>query len=136
MQRKLKPQKLPDDPHAIYRKIGGHYKRVGMEFRGFPANGIWIVEDGRESLITRVGEVPDIMPMAQLKCFEDVACKALQECLGKTLSMVDVWAHVSKAIAREMFAKYVKKREEWSRQQERRQRELVEQGGTSACKEG
>lgn len=37
---------------ALYRKLeNGKFEPVGYEFAGFPANGIWVVEDGRRSCI-------------------------------------------------------------------------------------
>jgi hypothetical protein len=36
---------------TLYRKQGRRYYPVGVDFRGFPANGYWQVVDGRQSLI-------------------------------------------------------------------------------------
>ena len=35
----------------LYKKVGRSYKPVGIEFTGFPANGVWFVFDGKNSLI-------------------------------------------------------------------------------------
>lgn len=34
----------------VYRKIGKRYKPIGQEFTGFPLDGIWLVQNGRQSM--------------------------------------------------------------------------------------
>ncbi len=38
----------------IYKKVGGRYKKMGMEFTGFPCNGFWIVKDGSSNCILQL----------------------------------------------------------------------------------
>jgi hypothetical protein len=63
----------------LYRKRGGRYECVGWEWCGWPADGIWYVADGRSSLIMRVGDIPDPMPLAQLERYRDLAANAMRE---------------------------------------------------------
>ncbi len=59
-----------NSPDTLYRKSGSHYVEVGYEFTGFPAEGIWIVQNkthGRhETLILKIGDVPNLYPYANL----------------------------------------------------------------------
>lgn len=48
---------------TLYKKIGRRYKPVGFEFSGFPADGIWLVLDGRQSMIIRLDEVGKELPL-------------------------------------------------------------------------
>ena len=36
----------------------GNYVAVGYEFTGFPSNGLWLVEDGKQNCIIQMGEKP------------------------------------------------------------------------------
>lgn len=64
---------------AIYRKVGRRYVKIGIEFSGFPANGVWLVEDGRMSRIMKVGDLQDPMPLSKMQRGQPKACKALRE---------------------------------------------------------
>lgn len=35
----------------IYRKIGKRYIPIGQEFTGFPCDGIWLVQNGRQRMM-------------------------------------------------------------------------------------
>jgi hypothetical protein len=63
----------------LYRKRGNRYESVGWEWCGWPADGVWYVGDGRSSLIMRVGDMPDPMPLAQLERYRDLAANAMRE---------------------------------------------------------
>ena len=39
----------------VYRKVGKRYVEIGMEFTGFPSDGIWLVQDGRNSQTCLIG---------------------------------------------------------------------------------
>jgi hypothetical protein len=41
-----------------YKNEDGSYEKAGVEFSGFPANGLWLVIDGSQSLIEYKGEIP------------------------------------------------------------------------------
>jgi hypothetical protein len=40
----------------VYKKVGKRYVEIGMEFTGFPADGIWLVQDGRHSMTCLIGQ--------------------------------------------------------------------------------
>ena len=44
----------------LYEKIGRRYKEIGEEFKGFPADGIWLVKDGTQNCIIRLDDVCDV----------------------------------------------------------------------------
>jgi len=47
----------------LYKKRGRRYVEIGHEFTGFPANGIWMVEDGRNNCIIRIEEINHNTPL-------------------------------------------------------------------------
>lgn len=68
----------------IYEKHGDRYHRLGREYHPcFPANGVWLVEDGKEHLIMRVGDVPDPISLAALCRYTDIAASAVVKRLGE-----------------------------------------------------
>ena len=70
----------------LYRKKdNGRYEKVGHEFTGFPANGIWVVEDGKQSCIRQFKEPVPAMPTPALLSY-----LILQEELTKEIG--DKWA--------------------------------------------
>lgn len=88
----------------VYEKIGKRYKKLGYQFTGFPANGVWLVADGRQSLIMRVGDLPDPMPLASIQRHEDAATTAIMELFkdkSKGLSISEIWSAICMAIAKE-----------------------------------
>jgi len=46
-------------PDKLYKKVGSRYKPIGVEFTGFPADGIWLVQDGKRSCMIRLGAIQD-----------------------------------------------------------------------------
>ena len=66
----------------LYKKVGGRYRSVGMEFAGFPCNGLWLVQDGRQGCIVFLGE--DIPPLHGLRarCTVDSAVRYVMEHKG------------------------------------------------------
>lgn len=50
----------------IYKKVGNRYKEIGIEFAGFPANGIWFVKDGHNSLMIHLDNIKDNMSIPLL----------------------------------------------------------------------
>ena len=69
---------MPDD-NTVYHKVGRRYEPLGVQFAGFPADGIWYVHDGTKSLIMRIGDLPDPMPLAALERHRATAEVALME---------------------------------------------------------
>ena len=47
-----------DEVDDLYKKSGKRYYRIGTQWWGFPSNGIWLVLDGSESQIIRMGDIP------------------------------------------------------------------------------
>jgi len=44
----------------LYRKVGKRYKEVGHEFMGFPSDGIWLVQNGRQNQMCLIGLKEDV----------------------------------------------------------------------------
>lgn len=82
-------EKLPD----------GSFRSIGLEFSGFPANGIWRVVDGHQNCIIQLSDDPN-PPIPQL----DVALFSLADDILNTLpypcSTHDVIMHTLTAVAR------------------------------------
>jgi len=38
------------------RKSDGTFEEIGVEFTGFPSNGLWLVEDGKQNCIIPMGK--------------------------------------------------------------------------------
>jgi hypothetical protein len=85
----------------LYRKIGRKYHQVS-EWYGDPADGIWLVQGkpGCKSmrLITRIGELPDVVPLVNLELRRDEVCKVVSE-LRQFSSTNDIVTAVFKVLA-------------------------------------
>jgi len=44
--------------NEVYKKENGKFVKVGYEFTGFPSNGLWMVEDGKQNCLIPMGEIP------------------------------------------------------------------------------
>ena len=60
----------------LYRKVGRRYKEVGIEFAGFPSDGIWLVKNGMRSQMLligseEIGEIP-YDSLKYMKRYDDV----------------------------------------------------------------
>ena len=56
----------------MYIKRGKRYHEIGLEFTGWPSNGIWLVLDGRQSQIIKMGDIPkDPWPYIKLAKYQD-----------------------------------------------------------------
>jgi len=87
----------------VYVKVGRRYKKLGWEFTGFPADGVWLVHDGHNSLIMKVGDLPDPMPLAQLQRHKDTALKAIMDRANEgPYSWSELWDTAMMAIAKEI----------------------------------
>lgn len=82
-------EKLPD----------GTFKPIGVEFSGFPANGIWRVVDGRQNCIIPLSTNPNL-PVPHL----DIALFSLADEIAKTapstFSVHDLIMHTLTVVAR------------------------------------
>ncbi|HET7101599.1 MAG TPA: hypothetical protein VFJ52_10650 [Terriglobia bacterium] len=79
---------------ALYRKRGRKYELVGYDFTGFPEDGVWLVADGRQSLIMKVGDLNDPVPLAALSRYRDLAANAVSEVIagnpGRRISALEL----------------------------------------------
>lgn len=95
-----------DRDRTVYVKDGKRYRPLGYEFTGFPSNGVWLVEDGSRSLIMRVGDIPDPMPLARLMVHKQEFIKALsaahKEWQNTPLSLHEIADRLLKALAAEV----------------------------------
>jgi len=41
----------------VYKKVNGRYEEMGMEWSGFPLNGVWLVKDGSQNCIMFMDEI-------------------------------------------------------------------------------
>ena len=70
----------------VYRKVGSRYKKIGMDWAGWPADGIWLVKDGSSSCILRLGDIDRTMPVELLDTLSNAeeisqrVYKLLHEC--------------------------------------------------------
>jgi hypothetical protein len=69
----------------LYNKVGRRYVPFGREWKGFPANGVWLVEDGRQALIMKVGDLPDPMPLAAIERHRQFAADTMREAYDKLI---------------------------------------------------
>lgn len=80
--------------NKLYYKEGNNYFPVGREKREvFYSDGIWIVEDGASSAsrIMKIGELPDIYPLANLRMRADQITKTIQKYfVEKNQELLDV----------------------------------------------
>ena len=96
---------MPDQHYYI--KSGRRYIPA-VPWRGFPANGLWYVEDGRSSLLMKVGELPDPMPLAAMERHSGAAVAAMSRLRDAALkgttgySLQDMWRAAIKGIAEAM----------------------------------
>lgn len=74
------------EPTQYYQKKGNKYVPAGHEFTGWPANGIWIVEDAKQSLMRKLkdpSETPDVLLVDYLTHQEQLTNHFL-DCIDKS----------------------------------------------------
>jgi hypothetical protein len=60
----------------VYFKEGDAYILAGCEWNGFPADGVWLVQDGAAGLISKITDVPTAIEVAKLeRCRLDMEIK-------------------------------------------------------------
>lgn len=64
----------------LFFQVGNDFVEAGYEFTGFPSNGTWFVEDGKQNCIIPMGDKPT-KPSPSL-----VSYMILQDELQKTIS--------------------------------------------------
>ena len=64
--------------NGVYEKRGRRYIPLGYQFTGFPADGIWLVQDGRKSMTCLIG-AKEAVPMLALnyRIHKDGLCRRL-----------------------------------------------------------
>ena len=67
----------------VYKKVGGRYKSIGHEFIGFPANGIWLVQDGSQNCLLQLSDIPKV-PHGYLS-----TAQYMEECMNKMFEKID-----------------------------------------------
>jgi hypothetical protein len=75
----------------VYRKVGKRYVEIGMEWVGFPADGIWLVSNGRQSNTCLIG-LKESVPVFALNYRKHVneLCSLIQAAhKGKPMSLYD-----------------------------------------------
>jgi hypothetical protein len=84
----MKRKSIPD---VVYRKVGRRYEEIGHTWRGFPSDGIWLVQDGRRNMRCLIGlreEVPTFALNYRLHELE--LCKRIQDKFKEgNLSLMD-----------------------------------------------
>lgn len=88
----------------LYRKVGKRYVPVGEEFTGFPADGVWYVQNGMRSMthLMKIGDLLDPRPLAELERYRPDACKALAQAMAKEnrgISVDEIVSIIFKAVA-------------------------------------
>jgi hypothetical protein len=76
----------------IYKKLSnGRYEPVGYEFTGFPANGYWVVTDGRNNLIAPL-EHPRPINYLRFAQYQEDLVKSLP--INRPNSLVGLIEHI------------------------------------------
>ncbi len=72
-----KVKALPAHGDPLYRKIGRRYYPIGNEFTGFPANGYWKVEGGRQAMLVKL-EHPRPLEALRYQRYRDLVLSDFQ----------------------------------------------------------
>jgi len=97
-------------PKKYYTKDeDGNFVEAGWEFTGFPADGVWLVKDGKQNLVERVQDVnpyPEDIKYDYLAYAEDLATHLRERTKdqGEGISMYDL-----SKVACEFFSEVGKK---------------------------
>jgi hypothetical protein len=90
------------EDNKVYKKVGIKYQEVGFEFRGFPANGVWVVKDGSQNCIYQFNDVlqqPTPTLVSYMQYSEELMKKFVDEWDKRALNARDL-----AGIACEFFA--------------------------------
>lgn len=74
-------EKTKHYPNDVYRRLpNGRYQRMGMEWTGFPMDGIWLVQDGKRNQSCLIG-IKENIPILALnyRLHEIALSKALYD---------------------------------------------------------
>jgi len=83
--------------NKIYKKVGKRYKEIGIEFTGFPVDGIWLVADGTQNCILKIADIPKVSPFyPELAIYEEECSKYINNKIIKnkkySISDLSKWA--------------------------------------------
>jgi len=88
--------------NEVYKKENGKFVQVGYEFTGFPSNGTWFVEDGKQNCIIPMGDnpkIPDPILVSYMVFQDELQALISKQWENKGLSVRDI-----SIIACEFFA--------------------------------
>ena len=76
--------------NEVYEKRGRRYVKLGYQFAGFPADGIWLVQNGRNSQSCLIG-LKESVPVYALnyRLHEQELCQLLQDYDKRHMSYMD-----------------------------------------------
>lgn len=75
----------------VYRRVGKRYVKIGHSWRGFPCDGIWLVQNGKSNMTCLIG-LKEQVPILALnyRIHEDALCRLIQDSMKKGgLSLMD-----------------------------------------------
>jgi hypothetical protein len=79
-------------PGAVYRRTkSGKYEDIGIGWRGFPTDGIWLVQNGKTNMACLIG-LKEQVPILALnyRLHEQALCERMQkEFRNKNMSLMD-----------------------------------------------
>ena len=84
--------------NTLYKKKGRRYYPVGQEFLGFPCNGIWLVNNGRNSCMLRLDEIDRPCPVDRLN-YRILADRFINEDLEIPVSIVSALSQFADYLA-------------------------------------
>lgn len=103
-------------PEKLYKKIGRKYVECGYEFSGFPADGIWLVQDGRRNCLIRlcdIKDLPKITALPYLAMTDDALKEVSQKVQGKSVSLHDIVKEVALFFAENADKKEAREKKQW-----------------------
>lgn len=102
--KKSKPEKKKYREGAVYVREGGKYIDIGMEFRGFPSDGIFLVQDGRSNMTCLIGSKESVPIFAlNYRLHQNDLCRKIQETIKKQNGMISLMDEAK--VACDFFAK-------------------------------
>lgn len=84
----MKTQNVRAD--EIYKKVGRRYVPLGCQWSGFPADGIWLVQNGKSNMACLIG-LKESVPIHALayRVHEQELCRVMMD-KGKNVSWLDL----------------------------------------------
>jgi hypothetical protein len=74
----------------LYKKVGRKYVEAGVEFGGFPSDGIWLVQDGRHSMTCLIGAKEQVPVLAlNYRQYVNDLCSLIQSARKEPISLFD-----------------------------------------------